>query len=432
MANVNVRIPGALFTTECSGTEDEVFAHSVTSLRKALESLVEVRNEISRRTKIKTEELSRKELQYDDEDEDDYDLQAAMPFEEYFSEDYYYPKSKIGQGTTKPNNTINNNVLSGKPISLAAVLARLEANFEEPDNEEYVRFSITEYSDDKDGVVIFDNTQKGAKSKQVANMELEGTERLAHEEDPKEDVPPKGIINKVSKDVAEYEQKVKNSEKIYNELISTHKGELKEKDLIKYRRKSGLKQAEQELIYWKNIKKKIDNMIKTFELVMPEEFNYLNNLPVNIHIVYKDESNEKNQDSPLNTVISPTRIDFMEYGDSKSEEVWTGEFKKDIEITIYKNENNNSFKTNYLANEFGDIDYFFKYVKPYDPESLKKWGTTGSSKYQGYFLDPTGAGRMSFDYQHDFEKKFNILRKTVYEDEDKFDVDIINWIIKIK
>lgn len=105
---------------------------------------------------------------------------------------------------------------------------------------------------------------------------------------------------------------------------------------------------------------------------------------------------------------------------------WNGELAGDIRITIYGKASQSSFQTNFLANEFGDIDYFFKNVKPHDPSSFRKWVTTGNSQYPGYFNDATGAGQMSFKYQSAFELQFKIIAKKIGIES----VDFQNWIFK--
>ena len=81
------------------------------------------------------------------------------------------------------------------------------------------------------------------------------------------------------------------------------------------------------------------------------------------------------------------------------------------------------FRINYLANEVGDIDFFFKNVIP-NPVSFQKWKTTANSKYLGDWNDTTGAGQLSFKNQTNFKTQFNNIRKKFSAEK----VDRINWI----
>jgi RHS repeat-associated protein len=232
------------------------------------------------------------------------------------------------------------------------------------------------------------------------------------------------IKNAVS-DIVNQKTKVRdNAQSKYDALVSAHQGDLKNRDIRKYRKESGLKSAEKDLAHWKEIESKINSMIETFRIVMPNEFNYLNSLPINILIGYSSGVGPSGEYNPQTTTIPVNTMAIMQYGSNISNTIWTGSFNGDIHITLYGG-GISPFKTNYLANEFGDIDYFFKNVIPNDPASYKKWVTTGSSKYPGYWNDPTGAGQMSFKYENAFETQFNIIRKNYPVDK----VDRINWII---
>lgn len=233
------------------------------------------------------------------------------------------------------------------------------------------------------------------------------------------------IKNAASSIVKEKTKALENAQSKYDGLVSSHQGYLKKGDIRKYRKESGLKDAEKDLAHWQGVENKINSMISTFETVMPDEFNYLNNLPVNILVGYNPNVSPNGVNNPQSTLIPANQVTIMKSGSDIRNTAWEGSFTGDIEITLWGGGNNNTFKTNYLSNEFGDVDYFFKNVKPYDPTSFKKWATTGNDKYPGYRYDPTGAGQMSFKYQRAFEKKFNVIRKNYSIDK----VDRINWFI---
>lgn len=236
-----------------------------------------------------------------------------------------------------------------------------------------------------------------------------------------------GAIKNAASDVVKgKEQAVEDAQSKYDNLVTKHQGDLKKKDIRKYEKESGLKNAKKDLADWKGIESKINDMIETFKTVMPDKYEYLNSLPVNININYNPSIGPSGENNPQSTKIPASPLTIMQFGSDVENTVWTGEFDGDIEITLWGGGVHSPFKTNYLANEFGDIDYFFKNVKPNDPDSYQKWATTGSSKYPGYWNDPTGAGQMSFKYQSAFENTFNSVRKNYPVDK----VDRINWIIR--
>ena len=158
---------------------------------------------------------------------------------------------------------------------------------------------------------------------------------------------------------------------------------------------------------------------------MPDEFNYLNSLPTNILIGYSSAMGPAGENNPQATMIPAERMTIMQYGSNISTTFWTGKMIGDIQITLYGGGNFDPFKTNFLANEFGDIDYFYKNVKTNDPISFNKWQITSNAKYVGYWNDPTGAGQMSFKYQNTFEEQFNNTRKNYPVSK----VNINDWII---
>jgi hypothetical protein len=232
------------------------------------------------------------------------------------------------------------------------------------------------------------------------------------------------IKNSASDVIKQKYQNVQNAQTQFDNLVSNHKGKLRNRDIRNYRRESGLRNAQNELKEWKGIEQKINSMISTFETVMPEEYKKLNNLPINILIGFNEGVGGGGPNNPAGTDIPATTITILNFGSEEKNTVWTGGFNGDINIVLWGG-GINPFKTTYLANEFGDIDYFFKNVKVNDPLSYKKLETTGNSRYPGYYDDPTGAGQQSKAYQKTFDRKFNSLRKAYPVDK----VDRVNWII---
>jgi len=234
------------------------------------------------------------------------------------------------------------------------------------------------------------------------------------------------IKNSASDVVKEKEKAVEEAESEYENLVSNHKGDLKKRHERKFRRKSGLKAAERSLAYWQDIESTIDDMISTFKIVMPVKFKFLDNLPINIVINYEPNKVSKRGDSnPLSTLIPAEKLEIMEYGSDIQNTVWTGEFEGDIRITLWGGGTYNPLNTKYLANEFGDIDYFFKNVKPDDPKSFDKWIKTGNTLY-GRYDEKGGAGDYSFQYQFKFETAFKKYIENISIEK----IDRLNWIIK--
>jgi len=215
----------------------------------------------------------------------------------------------------------------------------------------------------------------------------------------------------------------------YKKLVSNHEGDYKNKHRKKYERKSGLKSAKIELAYWTKKAQMVDQMISTFKTVSPEKYDeLLSMIPENMSVVVtynRGMVGPGGSTNPMGTSIPAKQLDIQN-ADGETRSTWSGEFSSnEININIYGGSSISPLQTRFLANEFGDIDYFFKNVKPNDAASFKKWRTTGSSAYSGYRTDPTGAGQMSFNYQYEFEEAF----KKAVESLPKERVNLDNWII---
>lgn len=231
------------------------------------------------------------------------------------------------------------------------------------------------------------------------------------------------VRNGVSATVREKGNDVKTAAAEYAKMVKNHDGEVNNKTLDSYRRKSGLKQAEKNLNYWKNIESKVDDMISTFSEVMPEEFNFLdtklfdsNGNTIDVVVNYFDKISPKGESNPAFTSIKAT------VGEQNDTYSWSGTFNSNnINISLFSN----GLSTKWLANEFGDIDYFFNNVTPWDSKSFTKWRNTASSGSPGYLNDPSGAGQMSFKYQYRFQSLF----KDYTKDLPKENIDNINYII---
>src|SRR5690606_30522021 len=121
------------------------------------------------------------------------------------------------------------------------------------------------------------------------------------------------------------------------------------KDVRKYQKDSGLNDAKKDLASWKSIENNINEMIETFKTVLPDDYDYLNSLPVNININYNPSISPYGADNPQSTLI-PVIRSIHRYADSGVEStVWSGNFKGDIEITLWGGGNFNPFQTNFLA-----------------------------------------------------------------------------------
>ncbi|MBL7897973.1 MAG: hypothetical protein JNJ99_05525, partial [Crocinitomicaceae bacterium] len=181
------------------------------------------------------------------------------------------------------------------------------------------------------------------------------------------------IINGVTKVVQEKEAAVLKSQESYDALVSSHVGELKNGDIRKYKKESGLNYALDELEKWQNIKTDVDQMISTFATVMPEEFEFLSNLTdqsgncIDVVIDYQDRASPLGDTNPASTQMNAGATTVMN-PDGDVYVVWNGSFHGNIiSVTLWAS----GINTKFLANEFGDIDYFFRKVKPNDRESIE-------------------------------------------------------------
>ena len=80
-------------------------------------------------------------------------------------------------------------------------------------------------------------------------------------------------------------------------------------------------------------------------------------------------------------------------------------------FTFFWGGNNFALKTNFLANEFGDLLYIMDNLTPESREGYKKWKNPGGFSDPRYYNDPTGAGQLSFGHQYDFQKKYKKMAK---------------------
>src|SRR5690606_14215779 len=94
------------------------------------------------------------------------------------------------------------------------------------------------------------------------------------------------IQNAVTAIVKEKTKTRDNAQLKYDGLVTAHKGDLENRDLRKYRKESGLKNAEKSLAFWQGVESNINDMIETFETTMPSAFQYINSRPTNVQIGY--------------------------------------------------------------------------------------------------------------------------------------------------
>ena len=227
-------------------------------------------------------------------------------------------------------------------------------------------------------------------------------------------VDPNGeeVINGVreSENYKEAKSNYELSKSVYDGLKSIHQGSLSAKDDRKYMRQSGLNKAQREYNRYENIASTVDQMISTFKTIMPDEFNRINNYKdidgntVDVMVNYVDHLSPKGANNYASTNLNLETVNWMAFGSGKpSELVWTGKFTNNrMDISLFSN----GLKTNYLANEFGDIVFLMNNVKAFDGASLHHLITTGNSSFPGYRNDPTGSGQFSFDFQSRFQKSF--------------------------
>ncbi len=239
--------------------------------------------------------------------------------------------------------------------------------------------------------------------------------------DLKGDTIINGLANILDKSVENLIQK----QVIYNNLINNHIGKLKKSDIRKYRRESGLKDAESTYNNLSSKKRTVDRMIYTYSIVNPEDYIYLNSLQTNIIINMKEGVSESGEYNFMSIYIPAISERIIESTTNEVTKYWIGNFDGDIIISIWDGAIY-PYNTCYLANEFGDVLYFYSNVIPNDPTSFQKWQTTGNSKYTGYWSDPSGAGQQSFKHQYEFKDKFNSIKYRYPERK----VDTYNYIIK--
>jgi len=237
------------------------------------------------------------------------------------------------------------------------------------------------------------------------------------------------IKNGVSNTVKEKEKDKSLAENVYNIMLKNHKGQLQQKDVNKYMNKSGLKDAEKSLAYWKDKEQIVNDMISTFAKTNPSDFKYLDTKlfdskgrTVDVEINYFDKISPNGENNPAYTNLNLEEINTINLKGDIMSTSWSGDItNNNIQISLFSN----GLKTNYLANEFGDIDYAFKYVTPYDSKAYNRWRITGNSTFPGYYDDKGGAGQMSFEYQYRFEKAFKNYSKGIPLDK----IDFVNFII---
>ena len=183
------------------------------------------------------------------------------------------------------------------------------------------------------------------------------------------DVDSEKFINPylATKNKAEIE--VQKAEKVYNDMLNSHEGKLKRKDIKKYKKTSGLNSAQKKLD--QETKKYIDveDYFYTLKVTNKEEYDYFENLTnskgneINIGVYLNDKSNALANTSNLQM-----------YGDYT-----VGAKNNTIIINLYKSVNvpqsgffmnDTGRKYNAFTNELGDIKYMFEEVK--DKESYKK------------------------------------------------------------
>jgi hypothetical protein len=154
-------------------------------------------------------------------------------------------------------------------------------------------------------------------------------------------------------------------------------------------------------------------MISTFERLMPKEFEELSNIPngeggeIDIEIYYRGNFSQFGETNPAYTGISANYSIIRDDKTGNEYEVWDGTYSNPFRVNIFQN----GAQTNYLANEFGDIDYFIKNVKINDRESFKRWKDSGMGNQPAYWNDPNGAGQQSFKYQYRFEDIFRRFQR---------------------
>jgi len=234
------------------------------------------------------------------------------------------------------------------------------------------------------------------------------------------------IRNGISDRVRATTKNLQLAEKEFTRLKESHKGDLKERHIRKYEKKSKVKDYRRELTLLLDYEVKVNNMIETFKQVMRDDYNYFNALKLDIIIDVDPNFNFDSEMTVQQTDIPAKTVQSYNVKTKEKSEYWNGTFYRN-QINIYLNidASESPFKTNWLANEFGDVKYFFENVRVKDPLSYNKWVLSAGSDPYEYENDETGAGQVSFGYQRLFEQKYLEYIKKLPSTK----LDLTNWLI---
>lgn len=233
----------------------------------------------------------------------------------------------------------------------------------------------------------------------------------------------KKFVNPYTQMVVDAKLKLTTAQAKFEELKSNHQGELRNKDLKKYEKESGLNSAQNELKENEAKYQLVNDLLYTLSITNPTEYNYFETLKdasgsdvlINVNI-------KKSGPKPANAITTgigtfedpnnpgsvyptsmPTGIDIILYTANPSlEDPITHQ------ISYLRGDNYPSF-----CNELGDIKFMFTTVVDqktlaYQQSTCTPYGPKGVNGYN----DPNGAGQFSFQYEFDRKKEVKDYAKS--------------------
>ena len=226
------------------------------------------------------------------------------------------------------------------------------------------------------------------------------------------DIGGKKFVNPYKTQLEASENVLDEKQEAYDKMVSEYNGRLTKCKLRKFRKESGLKEAQRAYDEVHRQYETVEEIVNTLRIVAPEKYNYFETLTnpdgteVEILVFADDNISPAGSLNYAETKISTDKENIV---DPMTGEVTgfisTGISSNQAIIILYSNGHN----LGAFGNELGDIKYVMDYVVGGDEKDYKLWQETASpegSNDDNYRNNKDGAGYQSFQYQYDLQSDF--------------------------
>jgi RHS repeat-associated protein len=207
------------------------------------------------------------------------------------------------------------------------------------------------------------------------------------------------FVNPYEQDYNNAKEALETSQKMYNNLVSNHKGDLTKKDIKQYLKASNLNSTQKAFDNIKPDYQEVEDYLYTLKATNEKEYNYFNTL-----------TDAKGNEIDITIMLNGENPKGPEVGKVEGLAKYKGTFiptadEKGLIVQLYEKGNNKETEFGYqsgrnyrtVANELGDIKYYFTEV--HDQESYTKWEESANCNSPNYRTDLTGAGVKSEEYE---------------------------------